>query len=108
MRRSQPAGRSPRGVKFRTLAAFMAALLICGGGLTPGGVSLRASTAIKGREAAAAALEKAQWLLCRAMPVGAIKDRYGRSAELAAAYSRLCGSFSEDFLEVLETADEDG
>jgi hypothetical protein len=42
------------------------------------------------------------------MPVGAIKDRYGRSAEMAEAYSRLCGSFNEDFFEVLAIAGEDG
>ena len=89
-------------------AAFMAVFFMSACGLTSGGDSLRANTAIKGREAAAAALENAEWLLCRAMPVGAIKDRYGRTAETAAAYSRLCGSFNEDFFEVLEAADEDG
>jgi hypothetical protein len=41
-------------------AAFMAVFFMSACGLTPGGDSLRANTAIKGREAAAAALENAE------------------------------------------------
>ena len=86
------------------MKAFAAAVtavflpLLAGCGLTPQGNLVRSEVASQGREAAATALENTEWALCRAMPVGAIKDRYGRSAELTAAYNQLCNAFSENFL----------
>lgn len=85
-----------RGFAAAVTAAFFLPLAGCG--LTPQGDLLRSEVASQGREAAATALENTEWALCRAMPVGAIKDRYGRSAELSAAYNQLCNSFSENFL----------
>jgi len=80
--------------------ALMAAIFLplAGCGLTPQGNLVRSEVASQGRQAAATALENAEWALCRALPVGAIKDRYGRSAELSEAYNRLCNSFSETLL----------
>ncbi len=90
------------------LASAITIIVLLGGcGLTTVGDNLRADTATKGREAAAAALENAEWLLCRAMPVGAIKDRYGRSSEQAEAYSTLCGNFNDKFFEALKVTQDD-
>lgn len=86
---------------MKPLAAAVLAVSIlplAGCGLTAQGNMVRSEVAGQGREAAAAALENTEWALCRAMPVGAVKDRYGRSAELSAAYNSLCNSFNADFL----------
>lgn len=61
-------------------------------GLTPQGNLLRSAIATQGREAAATALENAEWAICRAMPVGAVMDRYGRSQSMADAWRTLCRS----------------
>ena len=66
----------------------LAALNACG--FTPQGGFLRSAVADRGREAAAAGLENAEWFLCRAAPVGAIKDRYGASLERMDAYNVMC------------------
>jgi hypothetical protein len=79
-------------MRRHAMAALGAAFLILlgGCGFTPQGDAFRSGVAEEGRAAAAAALENAEWLLCRALPVGAIKDRYGRTEDMAAAYDRLC------------------
>lgn len=86
-----------KAISAALMAAFFVPLAGCG--LTAQGNLVRSEVASQGREAAATALENTEWALCRAMPVGAIKDRYGRSAELSEAYNRLCNSFSENFLQ---------
>lgn len=70
--------------------ALVSLLVLAGCGLTPQGDFIRSTVATQGREAAAAALENTEWALCRAMPVGAILDRYGRSQEQADAWRTIC------------------
>lgn len=45
--------------------------------------------ATQGAEAADAALETAEWTLCNAAPVGAVKRRY-QTQELQDAYNTIC------------------
>lgn len=57
---------------------------------SPQGALLRDVVADRGRAEAAAGLENAEWWICRASPVGAIRDRYGRTEATAEAWNTLC------------------
>ncbi len=82
-----------------TRTAFAAALaagwLLAGCSLTPAGRALQDDIERYGREAAAAALEQAEWWQCRASPVGAILDRYCKSEDSCAAWKTLCRGSAE-------------
>lgn len=65
-------------------------VLLSGCGLTQQGDFARAALKNKGKEAAAKSLENSEWFMCRGSSVGAVKDRYGISADKAAAYNIIC------------------
>ena len=75
--------------------ALLSLLLLAGCGLTSEGNLLRGAIQSQGREAAAQAVLDAEWTLCRAMPVGAVLDRYGRSQDTADAWRTLCRGSNE-------------
>ncbi len=45
---------------------------------------------LKGAQAADQGLLDAEWLVCKATPIGAIKRRYGQTVEAAETYRRFC------------------
>ncbi len=78
-------------------AAILAAFLLNACGLTPQGDAVREAIATKGRVVGGKMLENAEWVMCRAAPVGAVKDRYGKPG-LAEHYSALCEGSSTQIL----------
>ena len=44
----------------------------------------------RGAAAADQGLSDAEWLVCKATPIGAIKRRYGQTIESAETYRRFC------------------
>lgn len=64
--------------------------LLLAGCTTSTGQALRQGVADKGRAEAAAALNDAEWFMCRAAPVGAVFDRYGQSDERWTSYRGIC------------------
>lgn len=78
-------------------AAILAAFLLSACGLTPAGDVIRETVAAKGRVVGGQMLENAEWVMCRAAPVGAVKDRYGKPG-LAEHYSALCEGSSAEIL----------
>ena len=44
----------------------------------------------KGAQAADTALLDAEWLVCKATSIGAVKRRYGQTMETAETYRRFC------------------
>ena len=72
------------------IAAVLALVALNACGFTSQGDFLRSTVADRGREAAAEGLINAEWFLCRAVPIGAIRDRYGPSPERMAAYNTIC------------------
>ena len=77
----------------RTLvsAALLAAVaVIAGCGFTPQGDAVRRAVAEGTARAGDTSLENAEWFLCEAAPVGAVKRRYGANGDMASAYAKLC------------------
>lgn len=74
----------------RMLLAAVLTLTLAGCGLTPQSDAVRGAVAERGRAAAAAGLENAEWYICRASPVGAVVDRYGAAQAQWDAWSQLC------------------
>ena len=68
--------------------ALIVALAGCG--LTPQGDIFRAVAEDKGGDAMDKGLENAEWFLCNAVSVGAIRRRYGEKPKKIAAYNTLC------------------
>ena len=77
---------------MRLILAAAAVLVLGGCGFTPQGDFLRSAVADRGRGAAAAGLENAEWFLCRVALIGAVRDRYGSPPERMAAYNTLCSA----------------
>ena len=73
-------------------------LLIGGCALAPGGDALRAVIKEKGAQVYDQGLEDAEWFICYAASVGAVRRRYGVSAELAAAWAELCETTHSNIL----------
>lgn len=71
------------------IRAVLLALLLTGC-TTDFGSAVRQGVADKGRAEAAAALNDAEWLMCRAAPVGAVFDRYGQSDDRWKGYREIC------------------
>ena len=63
-------------------------LLLGACGLTPQGDFVREAIKSYGAKAADAGLTNAEYFLCEAAPVGAVKKRYG--GEKSGAYNELC------------------
>ena len=72
------------------LIAIGLMFFVSGCGLTADGNALRDLLEERGKTAAAESLETAEWYICRAAPVGSIKDRYFTTAEKTMAYYTLC------------------
>ena len=70
--------------------ALLALLLLAGCGLTPQGAAVRRAVAEGTARAGDTGLENAEWFLCEAAPVGAVKRRYGADGDMASAYAKLC------------------
>ncbi len=82
---------------YAASAAVLAAFVLASCGLTPQGEQIRQTIAAKGKIVGGAMLENAEWVICRAAPVGAVKDRYGKTG-LAEHYSALCEGSSKDLI----------
>ncbi|MCH9053106.1 MAG: hypothetical protein IIA72_18945 [Proteobacteria bacterium] len=72
------------------LGALLALLLLAGCGFTPQGAAVRRAVAEGTARAGDTGLENAEWFLCEAAPVGAVKRRYGADGDMASAYTKLC------------------
>jgi len=72
------------------MLALILALILPGCGLTPQGDAVRQAIAEGTARAAGGALENAEWFLCEGAPVGAVKRRYGATADMATADAKLC------------------
>ncbi|MCH8197697.1 MAG: hypothetical protein IH904_06400 [Proteobacteria bacterium] len=72
------------------LGALLALLLLAGCGFTPQGAAVRRALAEGTARAGDTGLENAEWFLCEAAPVGAVKRRYGADGDMASAYAKLC------------------
>ena len=70
--------------------ALLAVLLLAGCGFTPQGDAVRRAVAEGTARAGDTGLENAEWFLCEAAPVGAVKRRYGADGDMASAYAKLC------------------
>ncbi len=70
--------------------ALLALLLLAGCGFTPQGAAARWAVAEGTARAGDTGLENAEWFLCEAAPVGAVKRRYGADGDMASAYAKLC------------------
>lgn len=58
--------------------------------LLAGCAQWRAAIGSYGAEAAEATLHDAEWMLCSAVPVGAVKKRYNTARKMT-VYAELCG-----------------
>ncbi len=67
-----------------------AVALLAGCGFTPQGDAVRRAVAEGTARAGDTGLENAEWFLCEAAPVGAVKRRYGADGDMASAYAKLC------------------
>ncbi len=73
----------------RSLALLGLIVLLGACGFTPQGDLIRDVVKQGTQKAGDAGLRNAEWFLCEAAPVGAVKRRYG-SADAAEAYAKLC------------------
>ena len=73
----------------RYIPIILAALFLSACGFTPQGDLIRDVVKQGTQKAGDAGLRNAEWFLCEAAPVGAVKRRYG-SANAAEAYAKLC------------------
>ncbi len=84
---------------MRVVAAVL--LMLAGCGLTPEGDLFRAAVREEGKTAAAKGLSNAEWYMCRAASVGAIKDRYGHVPDKVTAYMIICKN-GESFTPIIQ------
>lgn len=75
-------------MKFAMLALVGLMLSACG--QTGQGDLVRDAIQKRGADAYDAGLENSEWFICEAASAGSVRRRYGKSAELAAAYRALC------------------
>lgn len=52
--------------------------------------TVKTTVKAKGAKVAVEVLTDAEWVVCRAAPVGAVKDRYGQTVERADTYKEFC------------------
>ncbi len=72
------------------IIAIVLALGLTGCGFTPQGAAVRRAVTEGTARAGDTGLENAEWFLCEAAPVGAVKRRYGADGDTASAYAKLC------------------
>ena len=73
---------------FITTIALAITLSACG--FTPQGDLVRDLAKNKGAQAYDEGIENAEWFLCNAASVGAIRRKFGRDEKMANAYNTLC------------------
>lgn len=76
--------------RLRFLVVFLVGLVSASCGFTSQGEALRNAVDVYGSQGADALLENAEFVICRAAPVGAVTRRYGTTPELFAAWQRIC------------------
>jgi len=72
------------------IAGFGLLLIIAGCGFTSEGDFARKAVKEYGAQAYDEGLENAEWFICNAVSVGAIRRKYGRTEERAQTYRQLC------------------
>lgn len=76
----------------KTLIIALACLsLTVGCGFTKEGDLARTAVSEGGAQAMDEGLVNAEWFICNAASIGAVKRRYGRTKEQADSYNALCG-----------------
>ncbi len=70
--------------------AFTALLLLAGCGLTLEGDAARLAVQQYGAQAYDEGLANAEWFICNAATIGAVRRKYGKTEDMAATYRRLC------------------
>lgn len=87
------AAKTGKGATVRSLVAALALVLgvpLAGCGLTPEGALIRDTVAAKGAQAYDEGLENAEWFICNAASIGAVRRKYGRDPKSAETYTNLC------------------
>jgi hypothetical protein len=69
---------------------LLGAVFLFGCGLSPQGDFARRTAATAGARIMDAGVENAEWFLCNAASIAAVKRRYGRDQHTADAYRELC------------------
>ncbi len=74
---------------------FILLFALTGCGISVYSDTARTTASEKGKKLAATSLENAEWWMCRAASVGAIKDRYGVNTQKSIAYHIICQGDTE-------------
>lgn len=77
-------------MRSSAFALIVAAFVLSGCGFTETGDAFRTVIADKGAKAMDEGLANAEWFMCNAVSVGAVRRRYGHSPKLSFAYDVLC------------------
>lgn len=77
-------------MKHAILTMALSTLALTGCGFTASGDVIRATISKKGAEVMDQNLANAEWFMCSAVSVGAVRRRYGGSSEVSSAYETLC------------------
>ena len=78
--------------------AFAASFALAGCGFTDTGNLVWDASSRAGAQAFDEGLANAEWFICQAASIGAVKRRYGQSAEDAAAYNALCAQAGSELI----------
>ena len=76
-------------MRVRLLAPVAGALLLAGCGFTPQGDMIRAAVRAGGAQVMDEGLNNAEWYICQAASIGAVRRHYGKPG-LSDAYRTLC------------------
>ena len=82
-------------MRVRLLAPVAGALLLAGCGFTPQGDMIRAAVKAGGAQVMDEGLNNAEWYICQAASIGAVRRHYGKPG-LAEAYRTLCDQNGAD------------
>ena len=82
-------------MRVRLLAPVAGALLLAGCGFTPQGDMIRAAAKTGGAQIMDEGLNNAEWYICQAASIGAVRRHYGKPG-LAEAYRTLCDQNGAD------------
>jgi len=72
------------------VAGFVLLLMVAGCGFTQEGDFARIAVKEYGAQAYDEGLENAEWFICNAVSIGAVRRKYGKTEERAQTYRRLC------------------
>ena len=76
-------------MRVHLLAPVVGALFLAGCGVTPQGDMIRAAAKTGGAQVMDEGLNNAEWYICQAASIGAVRRRYGKPG-LSDAYRTLC------------------